>query len=189
MRFTANMASATLIDEEVETPLSALHRHQMPRYNPSMGRYRLVDFAAHYQKGFRNHVVPITDVPALLDKFKYYGSYSSYFFYSDELLTYMSAQSATAPSVSGYEGKVWAPYLPIDLDHPELMPALKSGPAAQRFFSRPLARQSQCAAGLFQRRQGFSLDVGLPLVRQDGTGAKLADGLRRAAPSYRPAAA
>ena len=29
-----------------------------------MGRYRLVDFAARYQKGFRNHVVAIADVPA-----------------------------------------------------------------------------------------------------------------------------
>ena len=113
------MGSATLIDEEVNPLLSSLRRQQM-------GRYRLVDFAAHYQKGFRNQVVPITDVPALLEKFKYFGCYSSYFFFSDELLTYMSARSATAPSVSGYEGKVWAPYLPIDLDHPEFLPALES---------------------------------------------------------------
>jgi hypothetical protein len=90
-----------------------------------MGRYRLVDFAAHYQKGFRNHVVPVTDVPGLLEKFKYFGCYSSYFIFSDELLTYLGAQTAAAPSVSGYQGKVWAPYLPIDLDHPDLLPALE----------------------------------------------------------------
>ena len=64
-----------------------------------MGRYRLVDFAAHYRTGFRNQVVPIADVPALLEKFKYFGCSSSYFFLSDELLTCMSGRSATTPSV------------------------------------------------------------------------------------------
>ena len=99
-----------------------------------MNRYRLVDFAAHYQKGFRNHVVPVTDVPGLLEKFRHFGCYSSYFFFSDELLTFMSAQSAAAPSVSGYQGKVWAPYLPIDLDHPDLLPALECARLLSELF-------------------------------------------------------
>ena len=99
-----------------------------------MGRYPLVDFAAHYQKGFRNHVVPVADVPGLLEKFKYFGCYSTYFFFSDELLTYMSAQTAAAPSVSGYQGRVWAPYWPIDLDHPELVPALESARLLSHLF-------------------------------------------------------
>jgi Primase C terminal 1 (PriCT-1) len=90
-----------------------------------MSQYRLVDFAAHYQKGFRNHVVPVSEVPGLLQKFKYFGCYSSYFFFADELLTYMSTQNVAVPSVSGYDGKVWAPYLPIDLDHADLLPALE----------------------------------------------------------------
>jgi len=90
-----------------------------------MGRYQLVDFAAHYQKGFRNHVVALSDLPALLEKFKHFGCYSSYFIFADELLTYMSAQTTAAPSVAGYQGKVWAPYLAIDLDHPDLLPALE----------------------------------------------------------------
>ena len=56
-------------------------QRQPPRgYNRSMSRYHLVDFAAHYQKGFRNHVVAIADLPALLGKFNYFGCYSSYFF-------------------------------------------------------------------------------------------------------------
>jgi len=52
-----------------------------------MGRYQLVDFAAHYQRGFRNHVVMLSDVPGLLEKFKYFGCYSTYFIFADELLT------------------------------------------------------------------------------------------------------
>jgi hypothetical protein len=89
-----------------------------------MGKFHLVDFAAHFQKGFRNHIVAIDEVPALVDSFKHYGCYSTYFFFTDEVLTYMSAQSdGAAPSIAGYEGRVWAPYLPLDLDHPELTPA------------------------------------------------------------------
>jgi hypothetical protein len=97
------------------------------RYNQTMGRFNLVDFAAHYQKGFRNHIVPVDEVPALVESFKRYGCYATYFFYSNEVLTYMSAQAeASAPTIAGYEGKVWAPYLPIDLDHPDLAPALEA---------------------------------------------------------------
>ncbi|HEU4341074.1 MAG TPA: primase C-terminal domain-containing protein [Candidatus Binatia bacterium] len=90
-----------------------------------MRKFNLVDFAAHYQKGFRNHIVSITEVPALVESFKNYGCYATYFFYSDEILTYLSAQAeVSAPTIAGYKGKVWAPYFPIDLDHPELTPAL-----------------------------------------------------------------
>lgn len=92
-----------------------------------MRKFNLVDFAAHYQKGFRNHIVSITEVPALVESFNHYGCYATYFFYSDEILTYLSAQAEqSAPTISGYKGKVWAPYFPIDLDHPDLAPALEA---------------------------------------------------------------
>jgi hypothetical protein len=155
--FTDNMGSPELAEAVLKERLSSLRDQHTRRYNRSMGRYRLVDFAAHYQKGFRNHVVPITDVPALLEKFKYFGSYSSYFFYSDELLTYMSAQSATAPSVSGYEGKVWAPYLPIDLDHPELMPALESARRLSHYFLDRWRLDPNALQIYFSGAKGFHL--------------------------------
>lgn len=104
---------------------SSIRRQQSQDFSRPVGKFHLVDFAAHYQKGFRNHIVAIADVPGLVESFRHYGCYATYFFYSDELLTYMSAQG-TSPSVSGYEGKVWAPYLPMDLDHPELIPALEA---------------------------------------------------------------
>jgi Primase C terminal 1 (PriCT-1) len=98
-----------------------------------MRKFHLVDFAAHYQKGFRNHVVTIADVPALMESFDRYGCYATYFFFSDEVLTYMSAQAKESrPSISGYEGKVWSPFFPIDLDHPAVDPALA---AARRLAS------------------------------------------------------
>jgi len=98
-----------------------------------MRKFQLVDFAAHFQKGFRNHIVRLDDLPGLVESFKRFGCYATYFLFSDELLTYMSAQ-AGSPSVSGYEGKVAAPYLPIDLDHPELTPALQAARLLSQFF-------------------------------------------------------
>lgn len=95
------------------------------RYDYAMGKFQLVDFAAHFQKGFRNHIVRLDDLPGLVESFKRFGCYATYFQFSDELLTYMSAQTS-APSVAGYEGKVAATFLPLDLDHPELTPALQA---------------------------------------------------------------
>jgi hypothetical protein len=104
---------------------TALQAGAPRRYHQSMGKFQLVDFAAHYQKGFRNHIARLDDLPGLVESFKRFGCYATYFIFSDELLTYMSAQEG-APSVSGYEGKVAAPFLAVDLDHPELTPALKA---------------------------------------------------------------
>jgi hypothetical protein len=96
-----------------------------------MRKFHLVDFAAHYQKGFRNHIVSIAEVPELVKSFRGYGCYATYFFYSDEILTYMSAhEGGSGPTIAGYEGKVWASFFPIDLDHSDLQVAMR----AARFF-------------------------------------------------------
>ncbi|MGE5216244.1 MAG: hypothetical protein ACM3SP_04470, partial [Chloroflexota bacterium] len=125
-----------------------------------MGKYHLVDFAAHYQKGFRNHIVAISDVPGLIESFNAYGCYCTYFFFADELLTYMSAQQeVSTPSISGYSGKVWAPFLPLDLDHPELTPALE---AAKRLSAFLLERWGVDPSGLqvyFSGAKGFHLMI------------------------------
>ena len=117
------------------------------RYNQPMRKFNFVDFAAHYQKGFRNHIVPIDEVPALVESFERYGCYATYFFYSDEVLTYMSAQAeASTPTIAGYEGRVWAPFLPIDLDHPDLAPALETA----RYLSSFLLERWQVDANAIQ---------------------------------------
>jgi hypothetical protein len=138
-------------------PKQALRPYHYP------GRsYHLVDFAAHYQKGFRNHVVPIADVPALVHSFKHYGCYATYFFFSDELLTYLSAQNSS-PSVSGYEGKVWAPFLPIDLDDPELTPALEAARHLNLLFLEKWKIDANALQVYFSGAKGFHfmLDVRL----------------------------
>ena len=123
-----------------------------------MGKFHLVDFAAHYQKGFRNHIVPITDVPVLVESFGYYGCYATYFFYSDEVLSYMSAQAQEgSPTISGYEGKVWAPCFPIDLDHRELTPALEAARLLSSIFIERWAIDPDALQVYFSGAKGFHL--------------------------------
>jgi hypothetical protein len=126
------------------------------RHDHSTRKFQLVDFAAHYQKGFRNHIVPIRDVAGLVESFKRFGCYSTYFCFTDELLTYMSAQ-AGAPSVAGYEGKVWAPFLPIDLDHPELTPALDAARRLGDWFFETWKVDAAALQIYFSGAKGFHL--------------------------------
>jgi hypothetical protein len=123
-----------------------------------MGKFNLVDFAAHYQKGFRNHLVAVTEVPALVESFKHYGCYATYFFFSDEVLTYMSAQTdVNVPTIAGYAGKVWAPFLPIDIDHPEVTPALETARCLSRFFRDRWAIDPNGLQIYFSGAKGFHL--------------------------------
>ncbi len=125
-----------------------------------MRRFHLVDFAAHFQKGFRNHVVPIVEVPSLMRMFGSYGCYTTYFFFSDEILTYMSAHTVDSnSSIAGYEGKVWAPFFPVDLDHPDLGVTLEAARflislLTDRWIANPNALQVY-----FSGSKGFHLMV------------------------------
>ena len=128
------------------------------RYNRSMRKFNLVDFAAHYQKGFRNHIVSIDEVPALVESFKRYGCYATYFFYSDEVLAHMSAKAEeSAPTIAGYEGKVWAPFLPIDLDHPDLAPALEAARQLSSFLLERWQIDPNAIQIYFSGSKGFHL--------------------------------
>ncbi len=80
-------------------------------------RFRLVDFAATRQPHFRNHVVSVEQVRALLDRYGPDDCFSSIFFFSHEILLYLEEHRvAGRPSLAGYDGPVWAPFLPIDID-------------------------------------------------------------------------
>ncbi len=121
-----------------------------------MRKFHLVDFAAHYQKGFRNHIVSITDVLELMETFNHYGCYATYFFYSDEVLSYMSSQRAdAAPTIAGYEGRVWAPFFPVDLDHPEVEPARAAAQFLVRFLIERWNIDSTAIHVYFSGSKGF----------------------------------
>ncbi len=80
-------------------------------------RYRYVDFAAHGQPGFRNHVVMVDEVAALVAQSKAFDCYASIFFFADDILLYLAEHAVNGrPSIAGYDGRVWAPFLPLDVD-------------------------------------------------------------------------
>lgn len=152
-----------------------------------MREFHFVDFAAHFQKGFRNHIVSVTEVPALIKAFDRYGCYATYFLYSYEILSYMSAQEATK-TIAGYEGKVWAPFLPIDIDHPELSSSLQAARLLRAIFFEHWQIDPKALHIYFSGLKGFHLMLdtrlfgnvlpakGLPLIF-DSMRRHLAQGL------------
>ncbi|MBI1882788.1 MAG: hypothetical protein HYS08_01085 [Chlamydiae bacterium] len=88
-------------------------------------KYRFVDFAARGQSGFRNHVVSIEEVPLLIEQYQSTECFSTYFFYTDEIFAYMNTHiEKDRPSIAGFPGKLWAPFLPLDIDAVDLEKAL-----------------------------------------------------------------
>jgi hypothetical protein len=123
-----------------------------------MRKFHLVDFAARYQKGFRNHIVSISDVPALVESFNHYGCYSTYFFYGDEVLTYISAHAEqSAPSIAGYDGRVWAPFFLIDLDHEQLPLALEAARQLAAFLVEKWQIDTNALQLYFSGCKGFHI--------------------------------
>jgi hypothetical protein len=82
--------------------------------------FRWVDFAARAQPGFRNHVVPVAEVPTLVGRCGADECYASIFRFSADVLRYLAEHRvAGRPSIAGYDGRLWAPFLPLDVDaHP-----------------------------------------------------------------------
>ena len=120
--------------------------------------FHYVDFAARYQKGFRNHVVLIEEVADLVASFKNYGCYATYYFYSDEILTYLATQETEEqPSVSGYKGKVWAPYFPIDIDCLDLKKAQESARFFIHLFLDEWGLEEKALQSYFSGQKGFHL--------------------------------
>ncbi len=80
-------------------------------------RYRYVDFAAHGPPGFRTHVVTVDEVAGLVARSKAFECYASIFFFADDILLYLAEHAVNGrPSIAGYDGRVWAPFLPLDID-------------------------------------------------------------------------
>ncbi|MCI0330717.1 MAG: primase alpha helix C-terminal domain-containing protein [candidate division Zixibacteria bacterium] len=79
--------------------------------------FKFVDFAAHYQKGFRNNVIPVSEVSDAVQKYRKFECYASALIYNEEIKDYMRKNLHHGrPSVAGYPGVVWGYYIPFDID-------------------------------------------------------------------------
>ena len=85
-----------------------------------MTSFRWVDFAARAQPGLRNHVVTVDEVPALVARYGAEECYASIFRFSADVLRWLAEHRVDGrPSIAGYDGRLWAPFLPLDIDaHP-----------------------------------------------------------------------
>ena len=123
-----------------------------------MGKYNLVDFAAQYQLGFRNNVVPVNEVTELMERYKHFECYSTFFLYSQDILRYMKGNMVSGhPSVSGYEGKIAAAYFPMDIDSPDLDLAFDVTRKMVSFLTNKWGVQREALLVYFSGHKGFHI--------------------------------
>jgi hypothetical protein len=123
-----------------------------------MGKYNLVDFAAQYQPGFRNNVVPIYEIPGLVQKYKHFECYSTFFQYSQDILEHMKENIVSGhPSVSGYEGKIRTSYFPMDIDSPHLDLAFEAARKMVSFLTETWVVRKEGLLVYFSGYKGFHI--------------------------------
>jgi hypothetical protein len=125
-------------------------------------RYRFVDFAAARQVGFRNHVVALPQVAPLVALHGADECYASIFCFSDEVFLYLVEHRVDGrPSIAGYDGRVWAPFLPFDIDAHPPDASLEDALAVARRTDRLLTDRWQVPANVIHRyfsgAKGFHL--------------------------------
>lgn len=129
---------------------------------PTGTRYRYVDFAARAQVGFRNHVVTVDEVPDLVARHGAEECYASVFRFSADILLYLDERRvAGRPSVAGFDGRVWTPFLPLDIDaHPPASTLAAALELARRTYDLLVERWQTPAAAVhpyFSGGKGFHL--------------------------------
>jgi hypothetical protein len=122
-------------------------------------RYRFVDFAAQAQPGFRNHIVTVNEVAALVAQHGAVECYASIFCFADEILLYLAEHRVDGrPSIAGYDGRVWAPFLPLDIDAPPQVGPEEGLDVARRVYRLLVERWQTPAAAVhvyFSGAKGF----------------------------------
>lgn len=129
--------------------------------NPGLPDFCYVDFASALQKSpmFRNNIIFIGAIPKLVEKFRHYECYSTYFLYTEDLMDYMKKNIVEGrPSVSGYGGMLHANFFPIDIDcSDELGFAKESALMALNIMRSELGIDGEAVRIYFSGRKGFHL--------------------------------
>lgn len=125
-------------------------------------RFYLVELASRVQPGFRNRIVPVKKVPDFLKKYRNYECYTTYFLFTENIRVYLENQKSTGAgkiSVSGYQGKANASYLPIDIDSKDLLRAQYTARNIIKFLSSELGANSKSVLAYFSGSAGFHLMI------------------------------
>jgi hypothetical protein len=100
----------------------------------------------------------------LVKKYKAYDCFSTYFLYTDEIFAYLSTHvEAGHPSIGGYRGKVWASFLPIDIDARETEKALEAARQIGRTFIHEWKIPPEACHFYFSGSKGFHIFLDIRL--------------------------
>ncbi len=123
-----------------------------------LSKYRYVDFASALQREpkFRNNVVPIERVSDLIERYRDYECYTTYFLYKEDILEYLRSHKIDGhQSVSGYRGAMWSNYLPIDIDAKDLAYAKEAAITAREVLTDNLGIGAKGMKIYFSGNKGF----------------------------------
>jgi DNA primase catalytic subunit len=125
-------------------------------------KFDSVDFAAKYQKGYRNNIIPVRHVPCFIKKFRAYECYTTYFLFSEKINDHMIKNHdprTGKSSVSGYKGPVYAYYLPIDIDSDDLEKAWTATKILVKFLLSELVTDKEAVLVAFSGNKGFHVMI------------------------------
>jgi len=122
--------------------------------------FQLVDFAARRRPGFRNCIVDVRRVPALVRHFGAYGCYATFYLYDEGIRRHVRERLAGGrASVAGYSGPVYAPVWPLDIDDPDLGRALEAARATRRHLVGSWEIPASAVRTYFSGKKGFHVTV------------------------------
>ena len=116
------------------------------------GEFGYVDFASASQKGFRNNVVRVDEIPDLIARYRAFECYATYMLYTEELSNYLQSHG----SVAGYDGAAYAHYLPLDIDSKELEKAAQATGNMLNYL-RTLGFDEESALVYFSGSKGYHI--------------------------------
>ncbi|MGD2092368.1 MAG: hypothetical protein PVH61_39740 [Candidatus Aminicenantes bacterium] len=124
--------------------------------------FYLVEFASLRQPGFRNRIVPVKHVPSFLQRYRNYECYTTYLLFTESIRQYLENQKSNGAckvSVSCYQGKANACYLPIDIDSKDLLRAQYTARNMIKFLCSELGANSKSVLAYFSGSAGFHLMI------------------------------
>ncbi|MFQ6047501.1 MAG: primase C-terminal domain-containing protein, partial [Gemmatimonadales bacterium] len=139
--------------------------------------FRYVEFASRKLKGFRNRVVELREVRSLLEQLGNSDCFSSYYFFPDELVSYVKEHGG---SVAGFRGPALARVLHVDVDAAELERALMTARELCLFMAEYWGASQEALFPYFSGSKGFHVGIHTGVFGEVEPSERLPDVFHRA---------
>jgi hypothetical protein len=123
--------------------------------------YKFVEIAYPVKWGFyRNMIVPVYKVHKIANQHRRQEMYTSMYLYSDDVFCYLKNHSVNGrQSIAGYDGKISAAYVFLDIDSPNLAVSLNAARKIGDFFINKWEVEEYGLSISFSGRKGFHIGV------------------------------